>query len=237
MPSTRPVRQLWSDPVMETQKTIAIDGPVAAGKTALGKALAEKLGYPLVDTGLMYRAVTWLALEQNIGAQDEAALVQIAQNTTICPDSADGSRMLVGRRTLGEELRWPEVNRAVSQVSTYPEVRSALVRQQQQIAAEGPLVMVGRDIGAVVLPDAPLKFFVVASAEVRARRRHQEMLAQGSAASFQEVLYGLIARDQLDESRSASPLRAAPDAVVLDTDDKSLAQVIEEAWRIVMGNS
>ncbi len=220
---------------MEAPKTIAIDGPVAAGKTALGKALAEKLGYRFLDTGLMYRAVSWLALQQGAGADDEAAATLIAQANAIRPSDDDGASMMIGEQVLGEELRLPEVDLASSQVSTYPAVRSALVKQQKQIADEGPVVMVGRDIGTVVLPDAPLKLFIVASPEVRARRRYEELLAQGKEVGFQEVLDDLLARDHRDESRDASPLKAAPDAVLLDTDDKTLGQVVQEAMGIVVG--
>ncbi len=220
---------------MEAPKTIAIDGPVAAGKTALGKALAEKLGYRFLDTGLMYRAVSWLALQQGAGAENEAAAIRIAQANAIRPSADDGASMVIGEHILGEELRLPEVDLASSQVSTYPDVRSALVKQQKHIADEGPVVMVGRDIGTVVLPDAPLKLFIVASPEVRARRRYEELLAQGKDVEFQEVLDDLLARDNRDESRDASPLKAAPDAVVVDTDDKTLDEVVQEAWCIATG--
>ncbi len=222
---------------MEAPKTIAIDGPVAAGKTALGKALAAKLGYHFLDTGLMYRVVSWLALEKGLEPDDEASVTWIAQTNFIRPSADDGASMLVGKHILGEELRHPAVDLASSQVSTYPGVRAALVKQQKQIADEGPVVMVGRDIGTVVLPDAPLKLFIVASSGVRARRRYDEMIAQGSKVGFQEVLDDLLARDHRDESRDASPLKAAPDAVVLDTEDKTLCQVVQHALRIAVGEA
>ncbi|MCE2466318.1 MAG: (d)CMP kinase [Dehalococcoidia bacterium] len=220
---------------MEAPKTIAIDGPVAAGKTALGKALAEKLGYRFLDTGLMYRAVSWLAIQQGAGADNEGAVMRIAQTCPIRPIGDDGASMVIGEQILGEELRHPAVDLASSQVSTYQGVRSALVKQQKQIADEGPVVMAGRDIGTVVLPDAPLKLFIVASPEVRARRRYEEMRDLGKEVEFQEVLDDLLARDHRDESRDASPLKAAPDAVVLDTDGKTLCQVVQHALRIAEG--
>ena len=220
---------------MEAPKTIAIDGPVAAGKTALGKAMAEELGYRFLDTGLMYRAVSWLALQQGVGADNEAAAIRIAQTCPIRPAADDGTSMMIGEQVLGEELRNPAVDLASSQVSTYQGVRDALVKQQKHIADEGPVVMVGRDIGTVVLPDAPLKLYIVASPEVRARRRYEELLALGKEVTFQEVLDDLVARDCRDESRDASPLKAAPDAVVLETDDKTLCQVVQEAMRIATG--
>ena len=220
---------------MEAPKTIAIDGPVAAGKTALGKALAEKLGYRFLDTGLMYRAVSWLALQRGIGADDVSAVMRIAQTFPIRPGADDGASMMIGEQVLGEELRNPAVDLASSQVSTYQGVRDALVKQQKHIADEGPVVMAGRDIGTVVLPDAPLKLFIVASPEVRARRRYEELLAQGKDVDFQEVLDDLVSRDHRDESRDASPLKAAPDAVVLDTDGKTLCQVVQEAIHIATG--
>ena len=222
---------------MAVPESIAIDGPVAAGKTALGKALAQKLGYRFLDTGLMYRAVTWLALEQGIDAHAEDEIVRIAQETAIRPEGHDGSKMDVHGRSLGDELRGPVIDRSVSQVSIYPGVRTALVQQQRTIAGEGRVVMVGRDIGTVVLPDAPLKLFMVASAKERARRRHQEMAEKGSTIELQQVLDDLEARDRLDESRSASPLKAADDALVLNTDGKDLSQVIETTLGIIMDMS
>lgn len=219
---------------MADPESIAIDGPVAAGKTALGKALAQRLKYRFLDTGMMYRVVTWMALEQGLDTQDEENIVRIAQAASIRPDGSDGTMVFVDERRLGDELRRPNIDRSVSQVSAYPGVRTALVQQQRAVATEGPVVMVGRDIGTVVLPNAPLKLFMIATAEERAKRRHLEMAQKGSTIELQQVLNDLEIRDRLDEGRARSPLRPAEDAVLLNTDGKDLSQVIEIALGIIM---
>lgn len=207
---------------------IAIDGPVAAGKTVVGRELARRLGFKFLDTGVMYRALTWLALRQAIPMNDEAALGVLAHNTDMRLKGQNSDRVLIGGYEVGPELRDPLVDSNVSLVSRVPEVRRALVRQQRRLARQGRIVMVGRDIGTVVLPDAPLKVFMLASVEERARRRWQEYQQQGREVDFPRVLRETEARDQLDSQRTDSPLVPAQDALLLDTEGLDAEQVVQQ---------
>ncbi len=211
----------------ESTQVIAIDGPVAAGKTTVGRKLANRLGLDYLDTGVMYRAITWLALRRKVSVTDEAALGRLAQESTIRLAGQDSSAVLVSGERVGPELWEPKVVRNVSQVAQVPAVRRALVEQQRTLAAEGHIVMVGRDIGTVVLPDADIKLFITASAEVRARRRWQELRDQGQAPDFDQVLAETRERDRIDTQRADSPLIAAEDAVLVETDDLSAEQVTD----------
>ena len=207
-------------------KVIAIDGPVGAGKTVVGGELARRLGFRCLDTGLMYRAITWLALRCAIPMDDEPALGALANSKPVHLKGQGSDRVLVGGHEVGPELRDPQVDRNVSLVSRVSLVRRALVRQQRALAREGKIVMVGRDIGTVVLPDADLKVFMVASAEERARRRWRDLQAQGRDLGFQQVLHETKARDELDSHRADSPLVPAKDALLLDTEALSVDQVV-----------
>jgi len=209
-------------------EVIAMDGPVAAGKTAVGKLVAQRLGYRFLDTGSMYRAVTWLALEEAVPLETPA-LAALARRVRIrVVESPRGTRILVAERDVTDQLRTRKVEDAVSIVSQVKEVREAMVRQQQEIAREGRIVMAGRDIGTVVLPDAKLKVYLIASVEERARRRYEEFRALGRQASYDDVLANLRERDKLDSQRAHSPLRPAEDARTIDTDGKGLEQVVAE---------
>jgi cytidylate kinase len=208
---------------------IAIDGPVASGKTAVGLRLARDLRYRLVDTGMMYRAVTWLALESGISPQDEAEVTNLAETIQIelgQPGANGAPTINVNGRNVTKDLRSPEVDRNVSYVSRMPGVRRAMVRVQRSLAREGDLIMLGRDIGTVVLPDAPLKVYLDASPEVRAKRRHVELYESGLNRSEAEILDELRQRDRLDSERHTSPLRPADDAIIIDTDGLSLDEVV-----------
>ena len=207
-------------------KTIAIDGPAAAGKTVIGRQLAHSLGFRFLDTGIMYRAVTWMALRQSVPVEDAAALGRLAHETTIRLSGQDSDIVLVGGLEVGPQLRDPSVDGNVSLVSKVSEVRRAMVDQQRALAAEGSIIMVGRDIGTVVLPNADLKIFMSASAEVRAQRRLQDLLAQGHEANIEQVLADTKARDEIDSQRDDSPLVPAPDALMIDTGGRSIAQVL-----------
>jgi len=218
--------------------TIAIDGPAASGKSTVGELLARRLGYLYFDTGVMYRAVTWAALDRGIPIEDEAAVAALAGELRIdvTPPTADDGRqytVLADGVDVTWEIRTPAVNGNVSQVSAYPDVRKELVRKQRRVAECGSVVMVGRDIGTVVLPDADLKIYLDASVEERARRRWQEEMAQGEESRYEAVLASMRRRDEIDSSREASPLRAAEDAVVLDTTDLSIEQVISVVERLI----
>jgi cytidylate kinase len=209
---------------------IAVDGPVASGKTAVGLALARELGYRLVDTGMMYRAVTWLALRRGVSVDDEVGLSALAQSAQIelgQPGPNGGATIKVEGQDITGELRAPDVDRNVSVVSQHPGVRKAMVERQRQFAREGRLIMLGRDIGSVVLPDAPLKVYLDASPQERARRRHKELSEAGVQRSYEDVLRELEQRDQMDMERHVSPLRPADDALVIDTDRLSLEEVID----------
>ena len=206
---------------------IAIDGPVASGKTAVGRALAHRLGFRSLDTGIMYRAITWLALKQGTPIDDEAALGALAERHQVILDGAEGDHVNIGGHPVGSELRSRPVNNQVSLVAKAPAVRRALVRQQRSLGAAGNIIMIGRDIGTVVLPDADLKVYLSASPDNRATRRWQELLGQGHTVEFQQVLQETKARDDVDSQREDSPLMPARDAFLLDTDDLGVDQVVE----------
>ena len=211
---------------MSPGKSIAIDGPVAAGKTVVGRQLADELNYRFLDTGTMYRAVTLVAQQRGIDLEDEAALEHLANSLDInLVQNAQDDRMVVDGQDITNYLRDPEVDRGVSLVSRVPGVRSAMVARQRAIAQEGPIVMVGRDIGTVVLPDAPVKVFLSASVEVRAKRRYNEMRDGGSDIEYETVLEDLQRRDEIDSKRTDSPLRPADDALQLETDDIEIEEV------------
>ncbi|MCL4544067.1 MAG: (d)CMP kinase [Chloroflexi bacterium] len=216
---------------MERSLTIAIDGPAGAGKTTVGRRVAGALGYRFLDTGAMYRAITLLSLREHISPDDEDRLLRLVQmhDIDILPslsnDSA-GYRVLVDGEDVSEQLRSPAVGETVSAVSRCPKVRQALVDRQRRIAERGQCVLVGRDIGTVVLPDAQVKVFLTASLEARTDRRFRELRAADKGISEETVRAELLARDQLDSSRAASPLRAAPDARVLDTTALSVEDTV-----------
>jgi cytidylate kinase len=198
---------------------------VASGKSAVGSRVARGLGYRFIDTGLMYRAVTVVALDRGIDLHDEASLAQLAANLSLTIEPP--ARVLVDGVDLTPKLRTAEVGEAVSLVSRVPGVREAMVKLQRQLARDGGVVMVGRDIGTVVLPDAPLKVYLDASPEERVRRRHEELRASGQDISDEEVRQELALRDRIDSERPTSPLRPAQDAVHIDTDSLSLDEVVD----------
>lgn len=215
---------------------IAMDGPAASGKTVVGLRLARRLGYRFIDTGTMYRAVTWLALERGVPLEDEEALSRIAASVSIAfgdvPDGDAPPKVYVEGRDLSAEIRTPAVDRAVSQVSKVSGVRNALVKLQRAMARRRGVVMVGRDIGTVVLPRAELKVFLLASAEERAGRRHLELIQRGVSIAYEDVLSDLKRRDRLDTERAISPLVPAADARLIDTDNQGIDEVVERIWRL-----
>jgi len=220
---------------MSHPNIIAIDGPAASGKSTLGLKLAQALGYLFFDTGIMYRAVTWLALRLDIDPLDETRITALAEQTQIdiLPASRNDGRVcdiVIGDIDITWETRLPEVDANVSTVSAYPGVRAALSQQQRRIGQQGRVVMVGRDIGTVVLPEANLKIYLDASAEERAKRRYDEIIARGAEADYNEILTKVIERDRIDSTRDVAPLRAAEDAVVIDSDQMDVRQVFEKVF-------
>jgi len=220
--------------------TIAIDGPAASGKSTVGCLLAERLGYLYFDTGVMYRAVTWAALGRGIAIEDEAAVTALARRLKIevlRPTVDDGRQytVLADGQDVTWDLRRPEVDRSVSPVSAYPGVRAALTIQQRRIGRRGRVVMVGRDIGTVVLPNADLKIYLDATVEERVERRYREVVSRGEPADYERVRDSVRRRDQIDSNRPLAPLRAAPDAVVIDTTPLSVEQVLERVLALVDG--
>lgn len=216
---------------------IAIDGPAASGKSTVARTLAQRLGAGYLDTGAMYRAVAAEALRRDVPVDDDAALVALAESATITFEREEGSalptRVLIDGRDVTREIRQPSVDAAVSPVSAVPGVRKAMVRIQRELGAEGDWVVEGRDIGTVVFPNAPVKVFLTASAEERARRREIDMRGLGLRLGADDVQKRLEQRDEYDSSRDASPLLAAEDAVRLDTTGLTADEVVSLIARLV----
>ncbi len=223
---------------MGVPQTIAIDGPAASGKSTLAQRLAEALGYLYFDTGVMYRAVTWAALQRGLSPEDAEAMTRLAEQVRIDvrPPSRDDGRaydVLVDGEDVTWAIRTPEVDRWVSVVAAHPGVRRALTAQQRRIGQQGRVVMVGRDIGTVVLPEADLKIYLDASVEERARRRYEERRQRGETVAFAEVLEAMRQRDALDASRDVAPLRPAEDAVIIQSDGLDADQVLAKVLALV----
>ena len=231
-----------------TASIIAIDGPVASGKSSIGKRLADRLGYLFFDTGVMYRAVTFLALRELESAQDAVAVTALARRAhiDILPPTVDDGRdstILAGfdapaaGAQAHEDITWAtrgkDVEGNVSLVAAVPEVRGILTEQMRRVGLRGRVVMVGRDVGTVILPEAGLKIFLTASAVTRAQRRFEEVAGRGEARDRADILANLRERDRIDSSRAVAPLRPAPDAIVLDTTDLSLDQVLDRIQALV----
>ena len=216
---------------------IAIDGPVASGKTVLGRRLAELLGWRALDTGVMYRALTWLALERGVDLQDNTALKRLAEETALDVrpppfESNESATIIVDELDATPHLRSSHVEASVSIVAAVPGVRRRMVQLQREQAQQGRIVMMGRDIGTVVVEDAAVKIYLEASPEVRAQRRVAEQRASGATVEEASVLKELVSRDRRDEERNDSPLRAAGNADRLNTNDMSIKETVEAALRI-----
>jgi len=218
---------------------IAIDGPAGTGKSSVSRGLAHALGARYLDTGAMYRMVTLAALRAGVDPADADAVARIAEAVQMSVDyDPAGDRYCLGGEDVSGEIRGDEVTGAVSAVSSVPAVRTRLVALQRAMAAgPGSVVVEGRDIGTVVLPDAPVKIFLTASAETRARRRNDQNVASGLADDYAGVLADVRRRDHLDSTRPVSPLRAASDAVVVDTSEMTEAQVIAHLLELVTQRS
>ncbi len=218
---------------MSAPRTIAVDGPAGVGKSTIGKLLADRHTMLFLDTGALYRAVSLAALCRGVAANDETGLEDVAHHLDIQllraePDSGLMYRVRLDGSDVTEEIRSPRVEAIVSEVSAHPKVRAALLRRQREIAHASPSVLVGRDIGTTVLPDADLKVYLDATIEERALRRHRERLAKEPEYPFERVLEELQRRDKLDTERASSPLRVPEDALVVDTTGKDIETVLSE---------
>jgi len=217
---------------------ITIDGPVASGKSSVGLTLAKKLGYLFLDTGIMYRAVTWAAINQKIKIGNEEAISSLAQQIDIeikPPTRFDGriNDVFVDKVDVTWKLREPEVNENVSQVSEYQLVRQALTEQQREFGRKGKIVMAGRDIGTIVMPNAELKIFLEASVEERALRRYNEEVKRGKQIDLEDVIKNVEMRDKIDSNRKIAPLIPAKDAVIITTDGREISKVVDEVLSIL----
>jgi cytidylate kinase len=218
---------------------IAIDGPAASGKTTVGKLLAQRLDYLLLDTGSMYRAVTLAALRSGVDVDNEAAVVALAEAVGIeiepagSPTDGRSYTVLLDGDDVTWEIRSPAVDTHVSQVSAYAGVREELVRRQRELGHQGQVVMVGRDIGTVVLPNAPLKLYITASAQERARRRWRDRQQQGHTETYEEILADVVRRDEFDSNRRHSPLRPADDAIIIDTTNRTPEAIVDEIVALI----
>lgn len=217
---------------------IAIDGPAASGKTTIAEKLAEALDYLYFDTGVMYRAVTLAVMQKGLSVQDEAAAVETAAAVQIDvqpPSKSDGRKydVLLDGEDVTWEIRQQAVEKNVSQVSAYQGVREEMTLQQRRIGKRGHVVMVGRDIGTVVLPDAELKIYLDASVEERARRRFLELQARGLQIVYEDILADMKRRDQFDSTRKIAPLKPAEDAVQINSDGLTVDQVLEKIMLLI----
>jgi cytidylate kinase len=217
------------------QPVVAIDGPAGAGKSTAAKELAERLGYLLVDTGALYRGVALAAFERGVDWDDGEALGNLIDTLALSfeRDPDGGLRLIIDQFDRSADIRTPHISTGASRVSRHPQVRRALFGLQRKLGARGGVVLEGRDIGTVVFPDAEVKIFLTASDESRARRRHAELVRAGHEADLERVLEDMRERDRLDSERDISPLRAADDAVVVDTSDMPLSQVLDQLEALV----
>ncbi|WP_119072996.1 (d)CMP kinase [Aggregatilinea lenta] len=223
---------------MVLPKTIAVDGPAGSGKSSISFALAQRLSYLFVDTGAFYRAITLLALEQAIDLDDKARLTALAERARLglsdhLPDDGRQYTILANGRDITPLLSSSEVDSCVSIVSAVAGVRQALLDLQRTVAARGQVIMAGRDIGTIVVPDADLKLYIDAALDMRAHRRYQQRLTSGESADLDAIRAGLSSRDTIDSGREVAPLLRAPDAIYLDTSELTLDEAVDAAYHIV----
>jgi len=207
---------------------VTIDGPVASGKTTIGKELAKRIKYHFLDTGIMYRAVTYLALKKQINPNNEDLLMQSIKNLNFIfiPNSTE-YEINLDNKTITQHLKNPEIEKHVSTIATNSLVRSELVKIQREIAFSNHIVMVGRDIGTIVIPNAKNKFFLLASSQTRAQRRYKDFKKQGINLSLELVKSEIENRDKIDTQRKESPLEPAHDSIQINSDDMNIDEVIE----------
>jgi len=215
---------------------IAIDGPVAVGKSSVGLRLAERLGYVFFDTGMIYRAFTWKVLKSGISPEHREKLCELATITEFdfVPSKGGVLSVVIDGEDVSPRLLSAEIEGLVPVIAKVAGVRQAMVLQQRKLAQRGKVVMAGRDIGTVVLPSAELKVFLTASTEERAKRRHRELLKRGENSSLETVLADLRKRDEMDINRSISPLKPAEDAIIINTENLNLEQVVDEIYALAV---
>lgn len=213
---------------MDKKISIAIDGPAGAGKTTIARKLANILNYKYIDTGAMYRAAAWKSLQMKIPLSDEAAIIEMTANMNIDFEDGDGSKILVDGKDVSKDIRSSEVTQLSSPISAISGVRKLLVAKQKSLAGNGGVVMEGRDIGTVVMPDAEVKVFMIASIEERAKRRYKEVIESGQQADIDDIRKAIEERDFRDSNRSDSPLMRAEGAVDINTDTLTIDQVVSK---------
>ncbi|QKS71074.1 (d)CMP kinase [Paenalkalicoccus suaedae] len=214
---------------MEVKINIAIDGPAGAGKSTVAKKLAQRFNYVYVDTGAMYRAITWLAIQTNTDFHNEEELYALLTSTSLnMKNGANGELvLLVNNKEVTEEIRSAEVTGNVSYVAKHPKIRQEMVHKQQEIAESKGTVMDGRDIGTAVLPKAEVKFFLTASVTERAKRRHEEQVKKGMDSDYDTLVKDIAKRDKIDSEREVAPLKKAEDAMEVDTTSMSIDEVVD----------
>ncbi len=221
---------------MDKRISIAIDGPAAAGKSTVAKVVAKKLSYVYIDTGAMYRAITYAALEQKVDIENEEKLMEVVKNVNIEFQQGENTQLVfLNGQDVSEVIRTPDVTNRVSIVAKHRLVREEMVRRQQELAEKGGVVMDGRDIGTHVLPDAEVKIFMLASVEERAERRYLENMNKGFDSNLEQLKEDIARRDKLDSEREVSPLKKADDALELDTTSLSIEEVVQKIMSIVSG--
>jgi len=218
---------------------IAIDGPAAVGKSTMGKLIARELGFLYIDTGAIYRAITWKILKNNININDEEVISSIVSNTSISikrsnsKNSNDYYHIFVDGEDVSEEIRNPRIDQNVSQIARQPKIREQLIYLQRELAAQGNIVMEGRDIGSVILPQADIKFYFIASEKERIKRRYKELTNKGFNLDYEEVKKQIIQRDSIDTKRKYAPLIKAKDAILIDSTGKSIEEVKDHILKII----
>ncbi len=219
--------------------TIAIDGPAAVGKSTMGKLIARELGFLYIDTGAIYRAITWKVLKNKINIDDEKTISNLVSNTCITIERVnrksqdDYYNIFVDGEDVTEEIRNPRIDQNVSQIARLPKIRKQLIYLQRKLAEKGDIVMEGRDIGSVILPHADIKFYFTASEEERIKRRHKELMNNGYSIDYEEVKKQITQRDKIDSKRKYAPLIKAKDAILIDSTEKSIEEVRDKILKII----